>query len=203
MKKILGVMAVALLVLAPMASATPLVIDLTTPNAALASYTSPYGTVTIDLTTDTTAQVTFAGASNYQFGGNGATNLNVNAGTFGVSNLTGYTTPSWGSGNISDFGVFNLSIDNFDGWGDSTTPMSFLLTNTSGTWASVNDVLVANNAGFFAAGHIYIPNETGSAAAVTGYAGDGSGTPVPEPASMLLLGSGLLGAGFFGRRRKK
>ncbi len=203
MKKILGLLAVAVLVFAPMASATPLVINLTTPNSALAGYTSPYGTVTIDLTTATTAQVTFVGALNYRFGANGATNLNVNAETFGVSNFVGYTDPGVGSGNISAFGRFNLSIDNSDGWGDSATPMSFLLTNTSGTWASVNDVLVANNAGFFAAGHIFIPNETGSAAAVTGYAADGSGTPVPEPASMLLLGSGLLGAGLFGRRRKK
>ncbi len=32
---------------------------------------------------------------------------------------------------------------------------------------------------------------------------DGGNTPVPEPSTILLLGSGLLGLGWYGRKRKK
>jgi hypothetical protein len=207
MRKILALTAMALLCAAPMAGAAPLVIDLTVPDAALVPYSSPYGTVTIDLTSATTATVTFAAwpSSTYLFGGAGSTDLNVNATGFTATGLTGYTTPTisyFSNGAVSQFGKLNLQIDNFDGFGDASTPMSFLLTNTGGTWSSVNDVLVNDATGYMAAGHIFVPNATGSAAIMTGFAGNGEIPAVPEPASMLLLGSGLLGAGWFGRRRK-
>src|SRR5438552_2733139 len=102
--------------------------DLTVGNTAISGFAGPYGYVSITLVNSTTATVTFTSntvAGNaYLFGGHGAVDLNVNAATFSVSNITGtnsgtgfspgpFTT---GSGNVDGFGAFNLVINSFDGF---------------------------------------------------------------------------------------
>src|SRR6266480_2932440 len=67
--------------------------DLNAGNTAIAGFTGPYGTVTINLENSTTATVTFTSntvAGNiYLFGDGGSVALNVNATTFSVSGITG------------------------------------------------------------------------------------------------------------------
>ena len=49
----------------------------------------------------------------------------------------------WFATGVGVFGQFNLTLDNKDGWNSSATSIIFTLTNTSGTWASASDVLLA------------------------------------------------------------
>ena len=50
--------------------------------------------------------------------------------------------------------------------------------------------------------HVILSN-TNAKYVFTPFSHDGASTPAPEPATMLLLGSGLIGLGWFGRRRTK
>lgn len=163
------------------------------------TYPAPYGTVTVSLTDSTHATVTFVGGSGggftYQFGGAQALDVNVNASTFSIGSFTGMSSPSSSSQNVSSFGTFNAAVDNFDGFSHSGTPMSFILTDTGGTWADSAHVLTANSSGYIVAAHIFVVDANGGNPA-TGFAANGSTPSVPDGGSTVaLLGLAMLGLG--------
>jgi len=119
---------------------------LDTGNSAISGFTGPYGSVSVDLTSSTTATITFTSLTNagniYLFGDDGSVDININAtswtlGTITGSNAgTGFTPGPYsdgGSGNVDGFGVFNQTINSFDGFTHSSDTISFDVTDTSGT----------------------------------------------------------------------
>lgn len=192
------------------------------PNTALSPYSGPYANVNVNLTSSTTATITFTSLTTdgyiFLFGSTGAVDVNVNASSWTVGTITatngaaGFPYPgnagpvtSGGSGNVSDFGTFNQTFNSFDGFQHSSTTITFTLTNTGGTWASAADVLTDNADGYLGAIHGFVCDASDcSSVIVTGFAGDGNTPPVPEPASIALFGSGLMTlAGMIRKRRKQ
>lgn len=188
-----------------------------TPNSALIgppAYTGPYATVTIDLTSSTTATITVDSLVNgyvYLMGSQNALGLDVNGAVTvsSVTDLNSYAgfTPTYigspdqtGKNSLDGFGKFNLVIGNTDGFGDSASQINFTLTLSSGAWSSATNVLTENGDGYYAAVHAYpcattvsSPCTESEGAATSGYAGDSyAPSLVPEPATTVLFGSGLL-----------
>jgi hypothetical protein len=187
------------------ASADAISFDLTTGNSAISGFSGPYGQVVVNRTSATSATITLtsltAGGNIYLFGSTSTFAVNVNAKNWTIGSISGSNsgtgfTPGGpftdgGAKNISTFGVFNQTIDTFDGFPHSSDKLSFTLTDTSGTWASASDVLTRNAGGFFAAGHVFVtssPANAANGAIATGFAG-----AVPEPTSLALLGLGVVG----------
>jgi hypothetical protein len=187
------------------ASADSIGFDIASPNTALIPFPSPYAHLDVERSSTTTAIITFTGlttgAFTYAFGAAQAIDVNVNATTFTVGVPSVGTLTVGGAGNVSSFGTFNVTMDNFDGFNSRFPTVSFGLTDTSGTWASASDVLIGNTDGFRAAAHIFVTAADCEGACVTGFAGDGGLNPVPEPATLLLFASSLLALGFTGRTR--
>lgn len=194
--------------------------DLTAQNGALTG-SGPYEQVTIDLTSSTTATVTYSSLDSngftYLLGGADAADINVNATSFTLSGLSstdsipGFTSgpvSNDGSNNVSAFGTFNQTIKSFDGFTHSSTELSFMLTDNSGTWSSAADVTKPNIHGNILAAHAFEcadPCTVREGAANTGLVSGAdpvTSTSTPEPFSLSLsaLGVGLLGFGALRRR---
>jgi PEP-CTERM motif len=203
----LGVLVLGLWLVGPSgAKADSILFQITAGNTAISPYSGPYADVTVNRTSSTTATITFSsntvGLYTYLFGNGGSVDVNVNAsswtlGSFSGSNSgTGFSPGPFsdgGSGNIDSFGIFNQTVNSFDGYMHSSSLVSFVITNTSGTWASASDVLTPNSQGSVAAAHIFVCGpgtcDAGTPALATGFAA------VPEPSTLALvvLGGSLLG----------
>jgi PEP-CTERM motif len=223
------VLAAIFVLSATAAKADSITYSLSQGNTSLSPYPGPYGQVTVTLTSTTTATITFDSCgpdgddvcsnSSYLFvmGGANAAGVNVNSTSWtlgpvsGSNSEPGFTPGPWSDGGLwvggGSFGSFNQTVTSFDGFKHSSTEISFTLTNDSGTWASASDVLTANADGNLAEMHGFVCTDTTqsdcTSVIVTGYASNAGGSPVPEPASIALFGSGLMTlAGMIRRRRQ-
>jgi len=106
-----------------------LVETISTPNSALSGLTGPYAQVSITRVDNFTADIVFTSSTTngitFLMGDGGTADLNVNgAYTLGAvteTGLPGFAPTFIGNspGQVDGFGVFNLSLNNFDGYGDS------------------------------------------------------------------------------------
>ena len=199
-------------------------INLGNASPGLGSWIGPYGTANVSLLDSTHASITFNSSQSsdgkyiYLMGDGGSAAVNVNASSWSFTGLTGtYLNSGFSGGSLEDggagnedgFGSFNQTFNNGGGFTQARNQISFGLTNTSGTWADSDSVLIGNVKGYSVAMHGFAcalqPDGclAANGAAFTGFGVNGPTPPVPEPETyaMMLAGLGLLG--FVARRRRQ
>jgi len=195
----LAMFAVIALGSAAVANADQAIIN--TPNDGLSGTPGPYATVTyvlngsnIDVTVNMFPGFLAFGEGN---GNNGIFGFNVVGSQTGlaVTGMPAGFTANLGGGTMDGFGNFDVTLSCCNP-SNAVSSFSFTVSRTGG-FSSASDLFDANANGAHFAIHV-APNGD----VPTGFAAD-SGTAVPEPTSMLLLGSGLAGLAAGLRKRFK
>ena len=175
---------------------------LNVPNSGLSGTPGPYATVTYVLNgsnIDVTVTM-FPGFEAFGTGdaNNGIFGFNVVGSVAGL-NITGLPA-GWAfnpaGGQMDGFGTFDVTLSCCNP-ANAVSSFSFTISRTGG-FSSASDIFEANSTGTHFAIHIAPTNGN-----PTGFAGDGTPSDVPEPASMLLLGTGLLAFAAGLRKRLK
>ena len=157
--------------------------------------TGPFGTVNVNLTVPNMATITFTAAPGYLFVDGGSVAVNVNASTWLIGTFTSNGDPVFndGAGNEDGFGSFNQKVS-MQNSSNGASIISFVLTNTSGTWLSAANVLAFNLQNWLVAAHIQI------ATGLTGFAAGPNGGTVPDGGTTVMLLGAALGALGMARR---
>ena len=196
----LMVLAVATLGSAAVARADQAVINV--PNSGLAGSPGPYATVTYVLN-GSNIDVSVVMNAGFQAFGTG----DANSGIFGF-NVVG-STAGLNITNLVGVNAFNASGGQMDGFGNFDVTLS--CCNPASAINSFS-FTVSRTGGFSAASQLFEANATGAHFAVhiaptngnpTGFAADGGTPQVPEPTTMVLLGTGLVSLGAGLRRRRQ
>ena len=118
--------------------------------------------------------------------------------------------PTYAPGAATPFGIlneaFNYTGNNGTGAGNPG-PLTFTIDGTGfgvfDTTTHLYDLFTANSDGAIFAADLSVGGATGTWIATTGTCTSGCTTPAPEPASLVIFGTALLGLGAAARRRQK
>lgn len=182
------------LMMIPFASAD--VFNITADNLAggLCTVGSPCGTVTVTFAGGTEHVVISMNSPFGVFGNNDTFGFNVVGTTTGVA-MSNFSDANFngngGSGNEDGWGSFTFRVDGPGGSG-AVSSLSFDVTRTGNPFTATSDIEAGasgSNVPPFTTFALHVRNNTSG---LTGYAGVTPGRDqVPEPASLMLVGSGL------------